>query len=219
VGRAVGVLGGAFNPPHVGHMVLAQEAIWALGLDELVLVPTGQAPHKVIEPEPGPEVRLQLAAAAAQGVERVRVSGLEVEREGPSYAYRTLELLENELPGSEFTFVMGADVAASLESWRRPERVLELARVAVAGRPGVDFEAVSAALGRLGVEVGAQVLRMPEIEVSSTLVRERVAAGKPVRWLVPAAVAALICERGLYREGAGAAAPAAEEIETEGAGA
>ncbi len=211
MGRSVGVLGGAFNPPHVGHMVLAQEAIWALGLDELVLVPTGRAPHKVIEPEPGPQVRLELARAAARGVERVRVSALEVEREGPSYAYRTLEQLEDEIPGSDFTFVMGADVAASLESWRRPERVLELARVAVAGRPGVDFEAVTATLDRLGADEGAQLLRMPEIGVSSTLVRERVAAGKPVRWLVPDAVAELIDERGLYLNGAGAGAPAAED--------
>lgn len=217
--RAVGVLGGAFNPPHVGHMVLAQEAIFSLGLDELVLVPTGRAPHKLIEPEPGPEVRLELAEAAARGVERVRVSALEVERQAPSYAYRTLEQLENELPGSEFTFVMGADVAASLESWRRPERVLELARVAVAARPGIDGEAVSAALARLGADRGAQMLRMPEIGVSSTLVRERVAAGRPVRWLVPDAVAELIEERGLYRDGAGAEAPAVADNETEGAGA
>ena len=219
MGRAVGVLGGAFNPPHVGHMVLAQEAIWSLGLDELVLVPTGRAPHKVIAPEPGPEVRLELAEAAARGVDRVRVSALEVEREGPSYAYRTLELLEDELPGSDFTFVMGADVAASLESWRRPERVLELARVAVAGRPGIDVGAVSAALERLGADEGARTLQMPEIEVSSTLVRERVAAGKPVRWLVPDAVAELIRERGLYRDEAGAEAPAGVKIESEGAGA
>ena len=201
MGRTVGVLGGAFNPPHVGHMVLAQEAIWELGLDELVLVPTGDAPHKVIAPEPGPRVRLALAEAAAKGVEGVRVSALEVDREGPSYAFRTLELLEDELPESDFVFVMGADVAASLESWRRPERVLQLAQVAVAGRPGVDRGAVDAALSRLGATEGARMLEMPEIEVSSTVVRQRVAAGKPIRWLVPDAVRELIEDQGLYREG------------------
>ncbi len=198
--RSVGVLGGAFNPPHIGHMVLAQEAAWELGFDELVFVPTGRAPHKQIEPEPGPEVRLALARAAVEGVEGVRVSALEVERDGPSYAYRTLEQLKDELPGSHLTFVMGADVAASLESWRRPERVVELASIAVAGRPGVEREAVKAALERLGAAAGARYLSMPEIEVSSSLVRERVAAGRPVRWLVPEPVAALIAERGLYRQ-------------------
>jgi nicotinate-nucleotide adenylyltransferase len=202
--RSVGVLGGAFNPPHVGHLILAQEAIWALGLDELVLVPTGQAPHKRIEPEPGPRVRLEMTEAAVADFDGVRVSDVEVAREGPSYAYRTLELLADEYPGSRPTFVMGADVAAGLESWRRPERVLELAQVAVARRPGVDLAAIESALERLGATSGCEVLEMPAIGVSSTLVRERVATGKPVRWLVPRAVARLIAERGLYREGVAA---------------
>lgn len=199
--RSVGVLGGAFNPPHVGHLILAQEAISALDLDQLILVPTGQAPHKRIEPEPGPAVRLALAEAAVADCPGLRVSDVEVAREGASYAYRTLELLADQLSDSQLTFVMGADVAAGLESWRRPERVLEIARVAIAGRPGVDQVSVDAALERLGAERAADRLEMPEIGVSSSLVRERVAAGKPVRWLVPPAVAELIAERGLYRQG------------------
>lgn len=203
MGRAVGVLGGAFNPPHVGHLVLAQEALFALELDELILVPTGQAAHKRIEPEPGPRVRLELARAAAAGVDGVRVSDLEVAREGPSYAYRTLELLLDELPGSDLTFVMGADVAAGLESWERPERVVELARIAVASRPGVDRSVVDGTLERLGSSRRPVTIDMPGLEISSTMVRERVAAGKPVRWLVPEAVAAIIEREGIYA-GAGA---------------
>jgi nicotinate-nucleotide adenylyltransferase len=204
VSRAIGVLGGAFNPPHVGHLVLAQEAIWALGLDELILVPTGEAPHKRIEPEPGKELRLEMTRRAVAGCEGLRVSDAEVGREGPSYAYRTLELLADELPGSQLTFVMGADVAAGLEGWRRPERVLELARVAVASRPGVDRSAVEAVLERLGASRGVESFEMPEIGVSSTMIRERIAQGRPVRWLVPAAVAELIAERGIYRQGVAA---------------
>lgn len=198
--RSVGVLGGAFNPPHVGHLVLAQEAIWALGLDQLILVPTGEAPHKRIEPEPGPRLRLEMADAAVADFDGVRVSDLEVGRDGPSYAYRTLELLADELPGSQLTFVMGADVAAGLDRWRRLERVLELARVAVAGRPGVDRSRIDRVLGEFGAERAAKWLAMPEIGVSSTIVRERVAAGRPIRWLVPDAVADLIASGGLYRE-------------------
>jgi nicotinate-nucleotide adenylyltransferase len=197
--RAVGVLGGAFNPPHIAHLLLAQEAIGELGLDELVLVPTGEAPHRRISPEPGAEVRLEMARLAVAGEERLSVSDLEVGREGPSYAYRTLELLVDELPGSQLTFVMGADVAAGLEGWQRPERVLELARVAVAGRPGIGRGAVDDTLRRLGGQEALEI-EMPEIGVSSTLIRERVAAGLPVRWLVPEAVATLIAERGLYRQ-------------------
>lgn len=196
--RAVGVLGGAFNPPHIGHLLLAQEAVAALGLDQLVLVPTGEAPHKRIEPEPGPEVRLELTAAAAAGVSGFTVSEVEVGRAGPSFAYRTLELLADELPGSELTFVMGADVASGLECWKRPERVLELADIAVAGRPGFDLAAIDDALAGLGAAAPAARIEMPPVGISSTLVRDRVAAGRPIRWMVSDPVERLIAERGLY---------------------
>ena len=195
---AVGVLGGAFNPPHLGHLLLAQEAVAALGLDELILVPTGTAPHKRIDPEPGPAVRFEMTAAAVAGVPGFRVSDVEVGRDGPSFAYRTLELLADELPGSVLTFVMGADVAAGLERWKRPERVVELAAVAVAARPGFDSDAIDDVLGRLGAADGAARIEMPPVGISSTLVRERVAGGHPIRWMVPDAVARLIAERGLY---------------------
>ena len=196
--RSVGVLGGAFNPPHIGHLLLAQEAIDSLGLDELVLVPTGQAPHKRISPEPGADVRLEMARLATAGDERLSASDLEVGRDGPSYAYRTLELLADANPGSQLTFVMGADVAAGLEGWHRPERVIELARIAIAERPGFDRSEADEALGRLGAPDRAVGIDMPAIGVSSSMIRARVAAGKPIRWLVPDPVAALIAERGIY---------------------
>src|SRR6266487_4603108 len=123
----IGVLGGAFNPPHVGHLVLAQEAAAQLGLDEVLLVPAGEAPHKRIEPEPGKLVRLEMTRLAAADNELLSASDLEVAREGPSYTFRTLELLAEQRPDDEPWFLMGADVAASIESWREPERVLELA--------------------------------------------------------------------------------------------
>jgi nicotinate-nucleotide adenylyltransferase len=206
VSSAVGVLGGAFNPPHLGHLLLAQEAMDSLGLDELILVPTGVAPHKRIEPEPGPAVRLELARLATQDVEDVRVTGVEVDRTGPSFAYRTLELLTDELPGSDLIFVMGADVAAGLESWERPERVLELARIAIAERPGIERADVDATLERLGASSRAEVIEMPPIGISSSLVRERLAAGRPIRWLVPEPVRELIADRNLYATPAGAVA-------------
>ncbi len=202
MGRSVGVLGGAFNPPHLGHLILAQEAIAELDLAELAVVPTGVAPHKQIEAEPGPEVRLALAGAAFADLDRVRVSDVEVGRDGPSYAYRTLELLSDQLPGSDLTYVMGADAAVGLGGWRRPERVLELARIAIAQRAAVEADAVEQVLESLGAPRGVRALRMPLIGVSSSMVRERVGAGRPVRFMVPDAVAAMISERGLYREGA-----------------
>lgn len=200
--RSVGVLGGAFNPPHLGHLLLAQEAIHDLGLDELILVPTGVAPHKRIDPEPGADVRLEMARLAVEGVDRMSVSDLEVRREGPSFAFRTLELLADELPGSDLTFVMGADVAAGLERWKLPERVVELARLAIAERPGFDRSAVDAALSRLGAADRTERVDMPAMGISSSMIRDRVAAGEPIRWLVPDLVAQLISDRRLYRAAA-----------------
>ena len=192
------MLGSAFNPPHVGHLVLAQEASAQLGLSEVLLMPTGRAPHKRIESDPGADVRLEMARLAVGDDDRLGVSELETGRDDLSYSYRTLELLRERRPGEELVFVMGADAAAGLEEWRNPERILELARLGVAERQGVDRSAVDAVVERLGGAGRAEFLDMPHVEVSSTMVRERVASGRPIRYLVPDAVADLIAERGLY---------------------
>jgi nicotinate-nucleotide adenylyltransferase len=180
--------------------VLAQEAAYQLGLERVLLMPTGEAPHKRIEPEPGAEVRFEMARLAAADDELVEASDLEIRRKGPSYTVRTLEELSAARPDDDLFFLMGADVAAHLEQWREPERVVELARLGIAGRPGTLLDEVEAALERLGAPDRADVVRMPEIGVSSTRVRRRVAEGRPIRYLVPDRVAAMIAERGLYRE-------------------
>jgi len=194
----IGVLGSAFNPPHLGHLALAQEALWQLNLAEVILVPTGQAPHKRIADDPGGELRVAMTRLAAADDSRFSVSGLEVEREGPSYTYETLELLAEERGDTELVFVMGADAAVGLESWRNPERVVELARIAVARRAGVSEAEVAAVLRSLGAGERATMLEMPQFGVSSSAVRERAAAGRPLRYLVPEPVARFIEERGIY---------------------
>jgi nicotinate-nucleotide adenylyltransferase len=193
------VLGSAFNPPHLGHLALAQEALWQLGLAEVVLVPTGQAPHKRIAEDPGKEQRLAMTRLAAADDSRFSVSSLEVEREGPSYTYETLELLAKERGDSELVFVMGADAAVGLESWREPERVVGMARLAVARRAGVSDSEVAAVMRSLGADDRATMLEMPQFGVSSSAVRERAAAGRPLRYLVPEPVARFIEEKGIYR--------------------
>jgi nicotinate-nucleotide adenylyltransferase len=195
---AIGVLGSAFNPPHLGHLALAQEALWQLGLDEVVLVPTGEAPHKRILDDPGRELRLAMTRLAAADDSRFGVSTLEVEREGPSYTYETLELLAAERGEPDLVFVMGADAAVGLDSWRNPERVVELARLAVARRSGVSDADVGAVLRSLGAEGRTTMLEMPQFGVSSSAVRERAAAGRPLRYLVPEPVARFVEEKGVY---------------------
>jgi nicotinate-nucleotide adenylyltransferase len=193
----LGLLGGAFNPPHIGHLVLAQEAAAQLGLERVLLIPARQAPHRRIDPEPGPEVRLEMATVAAEGNDLLEASDVETSREGPSYTYETLELLSGG-GEDELWFLMGADVAAHLASWRQPERVLELARVGVASRPGTALDEAEAALEGFGAADRAEVVRMPEIGVSSTGIRRRLAQGSPVRYLLPDAVLELVRKRGLY---------------------
>lgn len=178
--------------------MLAHEAAAQLGLERVLLVPAGEAPHRRIEPEPGRDVRMEMVNLAAAADPLLEASDVEVRGDGPSYTFRTLELLHEERPGDEFTFLMGADVAASLEAWREPQRVLELARVGVAARPGTQLDEAEAAIERLGATDRVDLVRMPELAVSSTRIRRRVAAGRPIRYLVPDPVARLIADRGLY---------------------
>ena len=166
----------------------------------MLLVPYGQAPHKRVEGEPGAELRLEMAALAAGDEALLEASPIEVERDGPSYTFRTLELLHERHPDDELTLLMGADVAAHLDGWRDPARVVALARLGIADRPGSRTADVEAALDRIGAPAHRDLVPMPELGVSSTDIRRRVAAGRPVRDLVPAPVEELIARRGLYRE-------------------
>jgi nicotinate-nucleotide adenylyltransferase len=195
----VGILGGTFNPPHVAHLVCARQALEQLGLDRVVLVPVAAPPHKPLPDDPGPDVRLELCRRAAAGDERLEVSDLEVRRGGPSYTVATLEELHETRPEDELTFIAGGDMAASLPEWREPERVLELARFAVAEREGAEREEIERRTAGLRGRERIVFFDMPRLDVSSSEVRARVAAGRPIDDLVPPEVAAYILEQGLYR--------------------
>jgi len=138
----VGLLGGAFNPPHQGHLKLARLALAHLELDELRFVPTAISPHKADPGGPGAEARLRLLSLALEGVDpRCRIDPLEVVRGGTSYTVDTLETLCDREPGTAWILIMGSDQLPGLPRWRRPERIFELASVAVALRPGAPFQA------------------------------------------------------------------------------
>ncbi len=179
--------------------MLAHEAAHQLGLERVLLIPVGVAPHREIDPEPGPDVRLEMVRRAVEADELLEASDVEVRSGEPSFTFLTLERLHDERPEDEITLLMGADVAASLGSWKRPTRVLDLATVGVAGRPGADFDEAEEALERLGAHGRYEAVRMPGLEVSSTRTRRLVAAGRSIRYLVPDGVRELISERGLYR--------------------
>ncbi len=199
----VGLLGGTFNPPHVGHLVCAMEARDELGLDEVRLVVAATPPHKEVEHDPGADVRVELARLAAAVEPGLEVSTVELDRPGPSYTVDTLQALHDLHPADQLTFIVGGDMAHALLSWKQPEAVLRLARLGVAEREEIRRRDVCAVLsGLAGVPERLDFFDMPRLDVSSSLVRRRVAGGRPIRHLVPAAVAERIAALGLYRAGA-----------------
>jgi nicotinate-nucleotide adenylyltransferase len=195
----IGILGGTFNPPHLGHLVCAQEAHRELGLDQVMLIPAGIPPHKPVDAEPGPEHRLELCRLAIKDDDRFVVSDLELRRDGPSYTVDTLKVLKSQSPNNELFLILGGDIAAGLPQWREPERVLELATVATAKRRGTARAAVQKALDQLKGGDRATFFQMPSIGISSTMVRRRVRAGQPIRYFVPDGVMQYIETHGLYR--------------------
>jgi nicotinate-nucleotide adenylyltransferase len=195
----IGILGGTFNPPHLGHLVCAQEAYLQLGLERVMLIPARIPPHKPVDDEPGVEHRLEMCRRAVEGDEqRFEVSDVEARREGPSYTLDTLEELHSRMPDSELFLIVGGDVAIGLPSWHEPERVLSLATLAVAERPGTRHAEVEQALGRIEGGERARFFDMPEIGISSTMLRDRVRAGQPTRYLAPDAVRDYISLHRLY---------------------
>jgi nicotinate-nucleotide adenylyltransferase len=195
----IGLLGGTFNPPHVGHLICAQDAWSQLGLDRVLLVPVHTPPHKEAPADPGVEHRVALCEAAVGDDPRLGVSRIDADVPGPSYTVDTLKRLHDARPGDHLTFIVGGDMARSLPRWREPEAILALAELGVAAREGVGREDILEALS--GLPSAAERLRffeMPRIDISSTMVRDRIAAGAPVRYLVGNAVAGYISREGLY---------------------
>jgi nicotinate-nucleotide adenylyltransferase len=194
----VGILGGAFNPPHIGHLVCAQEALTQLELEKVVFMPFGQPPHRELEDDPGAAARLELVELAVGEDERFEVSRLEVDRSGPSYTSDTLRELGEKTPDDELFLILGGDQAAALPRWHEPEAVLSLATVAVVERSNWSRNAIGITVGRLPGAERIRYLDMPIIQVSSSAIRRRVRAGQPIRYLVPDKVAGHIEAKGLY---------------------
>lgn len=207
----LGLFGGTFDPPHSGHLIVAQDAALALRLDRIIFVPAALPPHKqdvALTPAP---IRARLLQLALVDDPRFGFDTLELDRPGPSYTIDTLRELQRRQPG-EWTVLMGADQFAEFDTWREPEEILRIARVAVLQRGDVTLPGEGSAAGGTGVraptagglpaavEIRPGIFEVPvtRIDISSTAIRARVAAGLPVRYLVPPAIDAAIAELGLY---------------------
>lgn len=185
----VGLLGGTFDPPHLGHLVVAEHARVLLGLDEVRLLVAGQPWMKdMITPADHRTAMVRLATADH---DQVTVDDRETRRDGPTYTADTLEQLAGEQPDTRWTFLLGADAAARLDRWKRIDAARALARFVAVARPGHRLDAVQ----------GLSTLRVPLIGISSTELRRRFGDGGPTRYLLPTAVDDYVREHGLYGAG------------------
>ena len=200
----IGVYGGAFNPPHLGHITAARAVFGLLKLDKLLVIPTGRPPHKTLPPgSPGPEQRLEMTRLAMEQAglgERAEVLDLEVRREGSSYTADTLARLRERYPEDELWLLMGTDMFPTLQAWYQPERILSLAGIAAFGRSESDSEELFAAqrdyLCRRYPQARIFTLSIPGVvDVSSTELRERLAKGEGGNLLAPAVYGYILRER------------------------
>ena len=191
-----GLFGGAFDPPHNGHVALAQAAFERFGLDRLVVVVTGDPPHKRARADA--ETRYRLAREAFAGLPEVELSRHELERAGPSYTVDTARWAHEEW--GDVVFLVGADEFADFGAWKDPDEILEHVRLGVATRPGYHHERLDPVLASLRRPERVELFEIPAVDVSSTEIRRRASHGEPIDALVPPGVARLVVENGLYDE-------------------
>ena len=169
-----------------------------LELASVVFVPVGEAPHREVPDDPGPEARLEMVELAIADDERFSTSRIEIDREGPSYTSDTLEQMRAESPDVELFLILGGDQAAALPKWHEPEKVLERATVAVFERMSWSRNGIALNIGRLPGAARVRYLDMPMMQVSSSVIRRRVREGLPIRYLVTDTVVDYIATNELY---------------------
>ncbi|HJT37141.1 MAG TPA: nicotinate-nucleotide adenylyltransferase [Actinomycetota bacterium] len=196
--RRVGVMGGSFNPIHIGHLVTADEARYTFELDEVVFAPAGRPWQKDAGDVAPAEHRYMMCVIATSPDPTFRVSRIEIDREGPTYTLDTLRALKVERPLDDLFFITGADAILQILTWRDPEAVLREARFIAATRPGYDLDRLEKELPQ-GLEDRVAIMEIPALAISSTDVRLRAREGRPIRYLVPAGVAEYIEKNELYR--------------------
>ena len=198
----VAIMGGAFDPPHYGHLVTAQTVYDNFDVDKVIIMPLGDAPHKNMSSTTAKE-RYEMAKAAVADNPAFEVSSMEIEREGKTYTVDTLSEIKKNNPEIEIYFVMGADEITAVESWKQPERLLKMCSFIAVTRPGFDNETVEKKVEGLKRKYGCNIyfLEVPSLDISSTELREKIRHGKNVKYLVPKETEKYIADHDLYKEG------------------
>ncbi len=187
----VGILGGTFDPPHNGHIAIANAALGELGLDKVLFIPVGVPPHKPRQIMASSNDRIQMLRLAIENYSHFEISRIEIDRPGPSYTADTLEQLGALYSETELILIIGSDNISEIEGWHEPDRIFGLATIAAANRPG--FTPAGKYVRKI------IYFEMPPSEISSTLIREQIKAGKSISEFVPPGVGAYITKHGLYR--------------------
>jgi nicotinate-nucleotide adenylyltransferase len=185
--KKIGIFGGTFDPIHLGHVLLARDALEQLPLDSLLFIPAARSPHKLGQQAAAPDLRAEMIRAAIEGEPRFCLDELELARPAPSYSVDTIETLKRREPDAEFVFLIGEDNVARLPSWHRFAELQKMVQFVVLDRSGLKSEHAYPAIRR-------------HVDISATDIRNRVARGQSIRYLVPPAVEQIIRERQLYRE-------------------
>ena len=201
----IGILGGTFDPIHLGHLIIAEQARDQYGLDKVLLIPSGHSYFKDNRKQKvlPPQTRLLMTRIAAEGYAPFEVSDIEVNRPGNSYSFETLEEIAAQNPGAELYFIVGADTVCSMRTWREPARIFHVSTVLAAMREDqIDPESLRKESEALERDFGARILpvTIPNIGISSTDIRERVGQGKSIHYLVPDPLESYIIETGIYKE-------------------
>jgi nicotinate-nucleotide adenylyltransferase len=194
----LGVIGGTFDPPHYGHLVLAETACVQLGLDRVLFVVAGQPPHKPDRPITPSHHRAAMVEMAIADNPACVLSRVDLDRPGPHYTVEMLALLQQECPEAELFFLVGGDSLAQFLTWRDPAGIVRMARLAVMPRPGHEPDLVSLEQVLPSLRERLVWLDAPALDIAASDLRRRVREGLPIRYLVPPPVEAYICEHRLY---------------------
>jgi nicotinate-nucleotide adenylyltransferase len=196
----IGVFGGTFDPPHLGHLILADEGRWLLALEKVLWVVTAMSPLKDEPPGASVEQRTAMVEATIASDPAFELSRADIDRPLPHYALGTLEWLKQRIPGADFAYLMGADSLRDLPAWHEPERfVAACACLGVMQRPGVEVDMRALSRSIPGIQDKVRFFNAPGVGFSAQEIRRRVRAGEPYRHLVPLAVASIIEQQGIYR--------------------
>lgn len=196
--RRVAIFGGTFDPVHIGHLAIAEDARVALNVDRVIFVPAAQQPFKVGMRTAAAPDRLAMIRLAIQDNPAFEVSDLEIERGGTSYTVDTLDALTGRDPDGEYMLIVGADAALGIPRWHEPERVIRLARFAVVQRPGVVFDLATLTAALPSIAGRLVMIEGPAFDISASEIRERIRAHRPIRYHVPPSVWAYLREHPVY---------------------